>query len=86
MKLIIGKIFLFDVTLFYLWVWLRPLSDMTGFLGVASISSISGTSSGLLSSALLIEFKVSDQPRSDTWSTRKRDSASEVSRSWNVKL
>lgn len=51
---------------------------MTAFLGVASISStISGTSSGLLS-ALLMEFKVSDQPRSDTWSIRKRDSASEV--------
>jgi len=39
---------------------------MAEFLGVASISStISGTSSGLLSSALLIEFKVSDQPLSD---------------------
>jgi len=72
------------VTQYYLCVWLRPLSDKTAFLGVASISStISGTSSGLLSSALLIEFKVSDQPRSDIWSTRKRDSASEGSRSYN---
>lgn len=52
---------------------------MTEFLGVSSISStISGTSSGLLLSALLMEFKVSDQPRSDTWSICKRDSASEV--------
>lgn len=74
---------IFDFIKFYLWVWLLPLRGKIEFLGVASISSaISGTSSGLLS-ALLIEFKVSDQPLSETWSACNRDSTSEVSLSYN---